>query len=404
MIRHMAAIGFVYVCTSAAWFLLAEVVAFRTDTMNRSNRQQVNHLWGSALRQSAPALQDKTEKQSFPLESSDLEVRLDLDHRKKGLLWFSTYHVDFAGRYTVRNAADRTRSAVLVFLLPDPGAVYDNFELSVGGRPVDTLDIRAGKIRHPLTLGPDQTLAFRIAYQTRGTERWGYHFGEEVEQVRNFSLNMQTNFEAIDYPEGSMSPTEARRTDEGWNLNWRYGNLLSGVQIGMQMPARLNPGPWVMRLSYAAPVSLFLFFFLILIITMRREIRMHPMNYFFLATAFFSYHLLLSYLVDHVSIHAAFWICSAVSIFLAVSYMRLVAGVRFALLETGLSQFVFLVLFSYSFFFQGHTGLTITCLCIVTLFIVMQCTGRTNWHRVFNPPAPEPSKPSAASVGSGRTW
>ena len=198
-----------------------------------------------------------------------------------------------------------------------------------------------------------------------------------------------------------MSPTETRRTDEGWSLNWRYGNLLSGVQIGMQMPARLNPGPWVMRLSYAAPVSLFLFFFLMLIITLRREIRMHPMNYFFLATAFFSYHLLLSYLVDHVSIHAAFWICSAVSIFLVVSYMRLVVGVRFALLETGLSQFVFLVLFSYSFFFQGYTGLTITGLCIVTLFIVMQTTGRTNWHRVFAAP---PSTPPAEPAGTEGTW
>ncbi|MFZ5900032.1 MAG: hypothetical protein ACOYVI_01575, partial [Bacillota bacterium] len=59
---------------------------------------------------------------------------------------------------------------------------------------------------------------------------------------------------------------------------------------------------------------------------------------------------------DHISIHLAFLICSLVSIFQVVSYMRLVVGKRFAFIEVGISQFVFLVLFSYktcTFFFQG---------------------------------------------------
>ena len=30
------------------------------------------------------------------------------------------------------------------------------------------------------------------------------------------------------------------------------------------------------------------------------------MNYFFLSAAFFAFHLLLAYLVDHVDVHAAF--------------------------------------------------------------------------------------------------
>jgi len=61
-----------------------------------------------------------------------------------------------------------------------------------------------------------------------------------------------------------------------------------------------------------------------------RGIDLHPMNYFFLAAAFFSFHLLLAYLVDHLSIHKAFAIAAAVSIFLVVSYLRLVVGIRFA--------------------------------------------------------------------------
>jgi hypothetical protein len=103
------------------------------------------------------------------------------------------------------------------------------------------------------------------------------------------------------------------------------------------------------------------------------------MNYFFLAAAFFAFHLLLAYLVDHVSIHLAFAICSLVSIFLVVSYLRLVVGIRFAAVEAGLAQFVFLVLFSFAFFYKGFTGLAITIGSILTLFVVMQMTGRIQW-------------------------
>jgi len=80
-------------------------------------------------------------------------------------------------------------------------------------------------------------------------------------------------------------------------------------------------------------VSLFFFFFLMFIITTLRNIDLHPMNYFFLATAFFAFHLLLAYLVDHVSIHAAMILSSVVSVALVVSYLRLVVGLRFAALE-----------------------------------------------------------------------
>jgi len=149
------------------------------------------------------------------------------------------------------------------------------------------------------------------------------------------------------------------------------------------MPEKLQPGPLAGQISFFAPVSLFFFFFLMLIITTMRDIDLHPMNYFFLATAFFAFHLLLAYLVDHISIHAAFLICSAVSIFLVISYLRLVVGMRFAAVEAGISQFIYLVLFSYAFFFKGFTGLAITIGSIVTLFVVMQMTGRIKWAEKF---------------------
>jgi inner membrane protein involved in colicin E2 resistance len=149
------------------------------------------------------------------------------------------------------------------------------------------------------------------------------------------------------------------------------------------MPDKLQPGPLAGQISYFAPVSLFFFFFLMFIITTLKGIDLHPMNYFFLSGAFFAFHLLMAYLVDHVSIHIAFVICSLVSIFLVVSYLRLVVGIRFAAVEAGLAQFIYLVLFSYAFFFKGFTGLAVTIGSIVTLFIVMQMTGRIRWEQKF---------------------
>ena len=149
------------------------------------------------------------------------------------------------------------------------------------------------------------------------------------------------------------------------------------------MPEELQPGPLAGEISYAAPVSLFFFFFLMFIITALRDIDLHPMNYFFLATAFFAFHLLLAYLVDHISILAAMAISSLVSVLLVVSYLRLVVGMRFAALEAGTAQLIYLVLFSYAFFWRGFTGLSITIIAIITLFVVMQVTGRIRWSERF---------------------
>jgi len=122
------------------------------------------------------------------------------------------------------------------------------------------------------------------------------------------------------------------------------------------------------------------------------------MHYLFVACGFFAFHILLAYLVDKISIHYAFWICSAVSVLLVVSYMRLVAGVRFAVVQVGSAQLVYLLGFSYAFFFPGWTGLTIVIGAIVTLFVLMQATGRLDWFALFQARASlESPSPTAAN-------
>ena len=73
------------------------------------------------------------------------------------------------------------------------------------------------------------------------------------------------------------------------------------------------------------------------------------------------------------------------SVFLVVSYLRLVLGTKQAILIAGGAQMVYLVLFSYAFFWEGWTGLTIVIGALLTLFVIMQMTGRIEWNRRLSP-------------------
>ncbi len=401
MIKRIAALAFIFVCTSIAWIILGVTIFARTDSpLSSELESRVAKSWGTAQEQAPPTATyqheivstvenekgtreiKSTQSIPLPIEASKIDVALDLAHRQKGLLWYSTYAVSFAGDYTFQNSSSQDQDVMFQLNFPSQQAIYDDLALSVDNQPLSIKNSGGGAVGF-MRVPAGKTVVLHAGYRSQGLDTWQYDFGQGISQVRNFTLNMHTNFKDIDFPENTLSPTTKEQTAVGWNLTWNYKNLISGYEIGMAVPQKLQPGPLAGQISYFAPVSLFFFFFLIFIITTLRGIDLHPMNYFFLAGAFFSFHLLLAYLVDHVSIHIAFAICSLVSIFLVVSYLRLVVGIRFAAVEAGLAQFVYLVLFSYAFFFKGFTGLAVTIGSILTLFVVMQATGRIRWQEKF---------------------
>jgi inner membrane protein involved in colicin E2 resistance len=422
MVKRIAAIAFIFIATSVAWIILGGTIMARTNGLTPDLRERVSSTWGTPQSQLPPTawyseeVQDTTTKEvdgrkivenvkrtithDLPLQASAIKVNLSLEHRQKGLLWYATYKVGFDGNYTFRNDTDQEQLVLLRFKYPAAKAIYDDFRILANGQAL-ALDNSADNAQVSLRVPPHQAVVYNIGYKSQGLDNWNYRFGGEVNQVRDFSLQMQTNFKDIDFPENTLSATDKQPSGDGWLLTWKYSSLLSGFDIGMVMPEKLQPGPLAGQISFFAPVSLFFFFFLMLIITTLRDIDLHPMNYFFLATAFFAFHLLLAYLVDHISIHAAFFICSAVSIFLVISYLRLVVGMRFAAVEAGISQFIYLVLFSYAFFFKGFTGLAVTIGSIVTLFVVMQMTGRIKWAEKFAKVSlPKPARTNPANGSS----
>ncbi|MGA8437410.1 MAG: inner membrane CreD family protein [Candidatus Sulfotelmatobacter sp.] len=404
MSRQILAVAFIFICTTVAWLILGTTILSRTYGSHEQLQGHVASTWGTSQQQSPPTatyvvneevgsttvedgkviVHKKTTQRQVPLPlvASRVHVNLDLTPRQKGLLWYSTYAVDFAADYTFRNNTAELETVDFRLNFPAQKAIYDGLQMKVNERPVALSTDDQGTVGQA-TLNPGQTANLQVAYRSQGLDSWRYQLGNGVAQARDFTLTMQTNFRDIDFADDTLSPTSKRPISGGWQLTWQYSNLLSGFQIGMTMPAKLQPGPLAGDISYAAPVSLFFFFFLMFIITTLGKIDLHPMNYFFLATAFFAFHLLLAYLVDHISMHAAMALASVVSVTLVVTYLRLVVGLRFAALEAGTAQLIYLVLFSYAFFWKGFTGLAITIIAIITLFVVMQATGRIRWSERF---------------------
>jgi len=398
-VARISAVILIFLCTALAWVILGATIMARTYSAGSGLSSRVAQSWGGEQKQLPPAATTtqwvpRTTKEtvdgkvttktvyeaiSHPasLEQSRIGVHLDLEQRQKGLLWFATYRVAFHGTYRIRNSTAYEQMQVRL-PLPATDAIYDDLVVRVDGKPVTTTTANGAVVTNaqvPL----NGVVQYEIGYRSQGSGVWRYTFGESIAQIRDFVLEMTTDFQRIDFPQKALSPTFKTKTDRGWLLTWKYSNLVAGQDIGMVMPEKLQPGPVAGRISFFAPVSLLFFFFLIFIITAMKNIDLHPMHYFFLAASFFAFHLLLAYLVDHISIHLAFAICSLVSIFLVVSYLRIVAGPRFAFVEAALTQLVYLVGFSYAFFFQGFTGLAVTIGAIVTLFVVMQMTAGIDW-------------------------
>jgi hypothetical protein len=404
MIRRYVVLGVVWAGCTVAWMLLGATLLVRSGETSSALVNEVHQLWGPPLDQGAPAGQyteqrTREERRTLydangrpyetivhtkedvpfplPLVSTRARVSLALEHRQKGLLWFATYAADFDGRYVVLNDTAVARSVTVSFPLPARGAIYDGFEvLDEKGQPIGA-EVDGGSARWVVSLAPGARHAFQVRYRTRGTSDWTYRpaaAGGSV--IRDFSLEIRSTARGIDFSPGSISPSSAGAAATGWRGTWEFRSLVGSAPISLQLPQKTNPGPLAARITFFAPVALLFYFFVVGLLADGRGHRLHPLSWFLIGCAFFADHLLFAYLADHVPLWLALSLWSAVSIVLAVTYAQWLVGWRFAVREMGLAQLIYLVGFSLTFLLKGFTGLSITVGAILTLFMMMQVTGR----------------------------
>lgn len=421
--KNLLAIGLIWLGCAIAWVVLGSTLIVRSGEMSSALTDEVHKLWGPPLQQPPPqvtflekqkrreivtshdaqgrAFTQEVDKEvdvdvEQPLELSDIAARLKLEHRKKGLLWFPAYGVEFKGKYAFVNNMPEERTVTVRFPLAstagsDPSSllresagpgttIFDEFRVTDAKGAVIAPKIEQGVASWKQKINPGERREFTVSYHSRGTSRWFYHPNAGTGQVRNLHLTLETDFCNVDFPAGTISPTRHGVVPGGWSGEWSFGSLVAGAPVGIELPRRLNPGPLASRMTFFAPVGLLFFFFVVAVFAAARSVKLHPLNFFFLGCAFFAFHLLFAYLVDHLAIAPSFLIAAATSILLVVTYGRLFVGWRFALLQMGLSQLIYLVMFSFTFFWEGFTGLAITVGAIVTLFVMMQFTGKVRWE------------------------
>ncbi len=407
-IGRIFVIGLIFLFTSVAWLILGGVMNQRSSDQRWKLQQNVSELWGQPQAQRAPVLTfrwttprqvlrqeqvgknirtiretviDAHEKPVAP-DSTTLGVKLALDQRLKGLMWYSLYDVAFDGRWTYVHQDDQGGELAIAFTFPDATGIYDDFHFTINGKSIE-LSPQNGVVQTSIPVAKGDQIELSIGYLSRGMDSWSYVPSDGVASLANFDVDLTTDFDEIDFPGNSMSPSSKTKIDGGWALRWSFRRVITGYKIGMVMPTKIQPGELASELSFSAPISLLFFFLMIWVVSTLKKIEIHPINYFFLGGAFFAFHLLFSYSVDHLTLVPAFILASTVSILLVVTYLRLVVSNRFAFVEAALAQLIYLVGFSLAHFWDGYTGLTVTCLSILTLFLLMQLTGRIRWTEML---------------------
>ena len=421
--RRLFGIIAVFATASVGWVILGQTITKRTDKLDKSLSVEMDSHWGpQTIVQVAPDWQD--ENSIVTPSASKIDVDITHEQRNMGLLWFNTYKVTFCGQYTIPAASEGTSAQQEVgrFLLrlPEEASNYYNLSISVDDGPELNPGLGDEKTKGlAADFKRDTDHVITVKYKTNGRDVWLYAPREITQydqgpdsviqthgglvELNNFEMTITTDFKDIDYPKGTASPENRAKDKKGGSGKvaiWEFSNLITSKAMGVVVPQPINAGPIAARMSLFAPVSLAFFFTVLFVVAVLKKVSLHPMHYLFIAAGFFAFHILLAYLVDIIPVHAAFWVCAAVSVLLVTSYMRLVCGLKFTVFYVAGAQAVYLVGFSYAFFWVGKTGLTVTICAVATLFVLMQATGKINWAEVLGKKTPPAIPPNPDGIAS----
>ena len=397
---RMVIIGCIFALAAAGWWVLGTVTAYRSDAFSSRLGTAVESLWGEPVIQREPTafvqIPGTDETRRVLPTKNEIRAGLDLEHRRKGLIWYAVYFCDFEGTYTFRNAEAVAQKVQVRFDFPSRRGTFNNVAVSVDGTEIQTQVSAAEGIRELMEIAPGQERTFSVRYRRRGTREWRYRPDGTNGRVLGLNAAVTTNFHAIDFPDGTIPPRRKDRTDDGYVLTWDEGNILTTDDIAVTMPQRINPGPLAGRMTFFAPICLLFFFVLVGTINIIKRIEIHPMHYLFVAAGFFAFHLLFAYLVDHINVHAAFVVATVASVGLVTSYLAAALKGRLPWKVAAAGQMFYLVLFSDSFFLKGMSGLTGAVGSVVTLAVLMKLTAHIDWNEVFGAkPGRSPAAPPA---------
>lgn len=379
---RIGTIIFVYLAMAVVWSVMAQTMQQRHNSLDYHLRHSVSNLWGSPHRQNCPLLSD-----GRATSTAKVLVDLNLDYKKKGQYWYSTYTVDFQGEFELpEELPPNTR---LQFSKPAGQGMFSDFRVELDGQESQAYEEQGQEIA--IELPESGASIVKVSYTAQGSEEWWFHFHKDSTTTRNVDLTITTNFHDINFPDGGLSPAQRTATDSGWEMNWKYENLMSGGNVGIELPTRPNPGPALIDICRFGPMGLFFFFVALTVCSLTGGQTPHPVHYIFLGAGFFSFHLLLVYLGDVLPLAVAFSLSALTAIFINWTYGNRVFSAEFSRGRLVPALVLYLVLFSSAFLVEGYRGLPLSILLVVSLHMLMQISANVDWDGLEQTNLPEES-------------
>jgi hypothetical protein len=376
------------------WFALGVKMQLSTKSVMSSGKDVISTKnWGGEIYQRAPvqyaSLQGEEEirkindeeKLSKRLVSSTREnilVKINVEYKKKGLITYNTYTVDFSGDYEFVNKGSEPEERFFTFKLPDNVIMFSNLKMSVNEKLVEDDDISDG-LNWSGILNPGEKSKINVQYSARGIDNWGYMLGKNI-QHNNLDIDVIiVDGEAVLW-EKSLSPTKTEITDESEKFSWQFTQLITDRGIGISVKKAMNPFIIAKNLSFFAPLSFFLYLVSLITMLIIRRKELHPVHFIFIGASYFVFNLLLSYLVQYISIPIAFGVSFIVSFSLIVSFLWRILDLRFTFIENGIFLILFLLIYPISFFTLNR-GLILVISGVIALGMLMHLSARFKWEK-----------------------
>ena len=238
--NRLAGIALVFMLTCIGWVVLGNVTSSRTGAQREALTGAAADLWGSAQHQKAPALVfvwtteeivERTEtvagtqrvvretvrrEHSEPRQpaSTDINVSVDSDPRRKGLIWYAFYDLGFDGRWSYKHDREVPGQLRLTFAFPDPGGLYDGFRFEVNGQDLARrLRPENGVVAALVPVEPGQKIELAVSYRTRGSDEWRYVPADGVVTLRAGRHRLALVSAGVDPDTRDVVVTAGVRTD-----------------------------------------------------------------------------------------------------------------------------------------------------------------------------------------------
>ena len=182
-----------------------------------------------------------------PFVTARHEVTVRQNPRHKGSAIYAAYETACRFTYLLRNPAEHDVTAQFKFPLPSASSMYDDLAITVNGtNELNNLRVENGALVLEQELAQGATADLQIAFKSRGLSYWYFQI-RQPREVRDFELLLRLPDlpkSKLNYPEGCMTPTEIKPTDDGHGstLAYRLDHAICNKGMGIELPTLSQPG------------------------------------------------------------------------------------------------------------------------------------------------------------------